>query len=314
MWCLLVVASCSPATNGTEMDAGVVMDDGGARSDHPGEDRLDRAVMDGDGLDGSARPALVIDTTGLPNGAVGVPYRGEFWCEGAMNIEGLACDLRGAPPGLSRGSCEPRVTATHRRVTCPVTGTPSMRGTFVVTVTASASNASPSTVTASRSITIDGPSAGCVADPSAMILEDFNPDADPMMFRIRTIPNGVHAIRLRPSAAWKTGPNVPTQTSVFYWEGLLAVASNREMSISRCPGDTTPDEETFNVLRGDDAMGGQMYIYALPAGRAPEPSNFPTKRSNGLPGLQSSTAWYINIRQFSCADSDTCRFNFHIWP
>lgn len=265
-------------------------------------------------FDSTPPPAPSINTSGMPTtGTQGSTYSGSFYCEGANTLDGFACNVSGLPAGLMPGSCTTTTTSTTRRLTCPVTGTPTTQGIANVTFSATSTNAvGPGN--ASMTINIGAPFLGCTPDPSAQLLEDFSPDADPMSFRIRKIPNGLHYIRLRPSALWKLGPG-QTSSSVFYWEGLLAISSNRIITLSKCPGDTSADQETFNILSGDDAMGGQMYIYAIPSGSPPEPSNFPTKRTNGLPGLGTSTSWYVNIRQTTCDDATgSCRFNYHIWP
>lgn len=246
-------------------------------------------------------PPPTINTSGLGPATQGASYNGSFFCEGTLAVDNLTCDVGTLPPGLTRGVCATTTTPTLRRITCPVAGTPTTQGSFNVTITATATNTVPATVTGTATISVSAPVTGCTPDSSAQKLESVKPGDE----RLRQRPqfaNGVYYIELIPDPGWRSGPGI-LFSSYFRYEGMSPAYTTRIISFSKCPGDTTADDETISVTTGDAATyGTTFFFYQLPPSATPISSSRPGIDPTGLPGLGAGTRWYINIRQTRCED------------
>jgi len=89
-------------------------------------------------------PRLTITTNTLPDGAIGVAYRGSLCCSGGVEPYMGSVVAGKLPPGLSLDS-----------TTGIVSGTPTERGTFAFTVRTTDSLHAPQTATATVSITVN---------------------------------------------------------------------------------------------------------------------------------------------------------------
>ena len=263
-------------------------------------------------------PPPTIVTTGMPpNVAQGASFSGSFYCEGSITLESFACSVAGLPAGLTQSSCTATTTATTRRLTCPVTGTPTSQGVFNLTYSATASNATgPGSATGT--LTVTAPVTGCTPVPGAQRLEIVRPGDERLRQRL-TLANGTYYIELAPHPGWRTGPDTGS-SSYFRYEGMHPLHLDRQISVSKCPGDVSADDETLQVLDGDaGAFGTTLFFYGLPASAAPVRAGPPGPRTNGLPGLIGSTTWYLNIRQTRCEDppgvaAPTCGLIYDVIP
>lgn len=264
-------------------------------------------------------PPPTINVSGLVPGTQAAPYNGSFFCEGTLAVENLTCDVGALPAGLTRGTCSTTTTASLRRITCPVTGTPSAQGTFTVTITATTTNTTPSTVSANASLTVGAPITGCTPVTGAQRLEAVRPGDERLRQRIN-LANGTYYIELTPHPDWRKGPNQVPDSSYFRFEGGHPSQMDRVISVSKCPGDVTSDDETLEVISGEAAaFGTYLYFYGLPASSPAVRAGPPGPRTSGLPGLLGGTTWYLNIRQTRCEEpvgvpAPTCGMIYDVIP
>jgi hypothetical protein len=158
----------------------------------------------------------------------------------------------------------------------------------------------------------------CTPVPGAQRLEVVRP-GDERLRQRRNLENGTYFIELAPHPEWRRGPNAVPDSSYLRFEGANPADLERAVSVSRCPGDVSADDDTLQVISGEaGAFGTYLYFYGLPSSAPPAPANSP-RGANGLPGLLEATTWYLNIRQTRCEHSPgnpapTCGLTYDVIP
>lgn len=161
----------------------------------------------------------------------------------------------------------------------------------------------------------------CTPAPGVEILETVRPGDERLRQRL-LLANGVYAIELAPHPEWRTGPTY-LESSYFRFEGQNPAILDRVIAISRCPGDTTADDDTVaGTDREFAAFGGYVYFHALPSDAplvSPTPVLGGPRGIIGLPGLGEATTWYINILQTRCENepgmpAEACGLTYDVIP
>ena len=277
--------------------------------------------------DNSPPPAPKVDVSALPlTGNVGTPYSGSFACSGSTRLQNFTCELAATTP-LPAGlrvitPCDTTTTGNPATLTfvCTVSGTPTAATASPgqrLTINATSSNATPTTVPANLTLNITAGPQACPAIPARAEQYDQMTDAPRVITIMGLNPGQMRYIKLVAGPWWSTeaeyqkygylgGANLIIPRITTGWTGQWA--------LSRCPGDVT----SSNVVKSA-TVSFSFHWYARSIGLPVLPAASQNDAS-GLPGLavpesQGGQSWYLNFRTDACFYStpDTCRASYQIF-